>query len=37
MSKAFTLGDGTGANDVDVRVLGGAYVTVDECINYNHS
>lgn len=37
MSKALILGDGTSAGDMDVRVLGGAYVTVQGCINYNHS
>lgn len=36
-SQGFILGDGTPANDVDVRVLGGAYVTVSGCIDYRHS
>lgn len=36
MTKALLFGDGSSsANDVDVRVLGGAYVLVDGCINYN--
>jgi hypothetical protein len=37
MAKAFTLGDGTVPNDVGVCVLGGGYVIVNGCINYNHS
>lgn len=37
MTLAFILGDGTAANDVNVRVLGGAYVMVDGCMQYNHS
>jgi hypothetical protein len=37
MTKAFILGDGTAANDVDVRVLGAAYATVYGCMKYNHS
>ena len=37
MSKALTFGDGTAAGDVNVCVLGGAYVTVDGCMKYNHS
>jgi hypothetical protein len=36
-SKALIFGDGTVAGDVNVRVLGGAYVTVDGCIKDNHS
>ncbi len=37
MTKALIFGDGTAAGDVNVRVLGGAYVTVDGCIKDNHS
>jgi hypothetical protein len=37
MSQGFILGDGTAVNDVNVRVLGGAYVTVNGCMEYNHS
>ena len=37
MTKALIFGNGTAAGDVNVRVLGGAYVTVDGCIKDNHS
>lgn len=38
MTKGLILGDGSSsANDVDVRVLGGAYVVVDGCVDYKHS
>jgi hypothetical protein len=37
MTKAFILGDGTASNDVNVRVLKGAYVTLDGSMKYNHS
>lgn len=37
MAQGFILGDGTLANDVDVRVLGGAYVVVSGCMDYKHS
>lgn len=37
MVKAFTLGDGTAPNDVEVRVLGGGYVITNGCMHYNHS
>ena len=37
MSKALIFGDGTVAGDVNVRVLGDAYVTLDGCMKYNHS
>lgn len=37
MTKGFILGDGTAQNDVNVRMLGGAYVTVDGCLDYRHS
>jgi hypothetical protein len=37
MSKGLIFGDGTPENDVDVRFLSSAYVTVDGCMKYNHS
>ena len=37
MAQGFILGDGTPANDVDVRILGDAYVAVSGCIDYRHS
>jgi hypothetical protein len=38
MNTPFNLGDGLSvANDVNVRVLGGAYVTVSGAMKYNHS
>jgi hypothetical protein len=37
MTKGLIFGDATAANDVNVRMLGSAYVTVDGCMKYNHS
>jgi hypothetical protein len=37
MTRGLILGDGTVANDVNVRLLSDAYVTVDGCLKYNHS
>lgn len=37
MSQGLILGDGTAANDVDVRVIGGTYVIVNGCMDYRHS
>jgi hypothetical protein len=37
MTKGLILGDGTALGDVNVRMLGSAYVTVDGCMKYNHS
>jgi hypothetical protein len=38
MANAFIFGDGSSAsNDVNVRVLSGAYVTLNGCLKYNHS
>lgn len=38
MTKGLILGDGSSsANDVNVRVLGGAYVVVDGCLDYKRS
>lgn len=37
MTKALIFGDGTASNDVDVRMLSSAYLTVDGCIKYYHS
>lgn len=31
-SKALTFGDGTPENDIDVKILGGAYVTLEGCM-----
>ena len=36
-AKGIIFGDGTQANDMDVRVLGGAYVTNAGYMKYNHS
>ena len=37
MTKGFFLGDGSSSNNVEVRVLGGAYVVVDGCMQFKHS
>ena len=38
MTKGFFLGDGiSSSNNVEVRVLGGAYVIVDGCMQFKHS
>lgn len=37
MSKALIFGDGISAGDIDIRVLGDAYVVVSGCIDYRHS
>lgn len=36
MTKALILGDGLAINDVDVRILSSAYVTLLGCMKYNH-
>ena len=37
MTRGLILGDGTATNDVNVRLLSDAYVTVDGCLQYKHS
>jgi hypothetical protein len=37
ITKGLIFGDGTLAGDMNVRMLGSAYVTVDGCMKYNHS
>jgi hypothetical protein len=37
ITQGLIFGDGTAANDVDVRVLGGAYTVLKGCMQYYHS
>lgn len=37
MSKGWILGNGTSQGNVNVRLLGGAYVTLEGCMDYRHS
>ena len=37
ITKGLIFGDGTTANDIDVRVLGGAYTVLNGCMQYKHS
>jgi hypothetical protein len=37
MAYGFIFGDGTASNDVNVRLLGGAYVIVNGCLQYKHA
>lgn len=37
ITNGLIFGDGTAANDIDVRVLGGAYTVLNGCMQYKHS